>query len=136
MAGAPLEQTVYERLAAGTAVAALVGTRIYPILAPQGAARPYVVFARQETENLADLSGRGTHDVAQVAVMCFADEAETATALARAVRDRLDGWGEAADTVQSCRLIGRLGATVGEPAADPVIIADTLLFRILARETW
>ena len=41
------EQWLYTVLAADTALAAVVGTRIYAYIAPEGAAFPYVVYQNQ-----------------------------------------------------------------------------------------
>lgn len=131
-----LEQGIYAALAAHAGVAALAGDRIYPVEAPQGTPLPRIVFARQETENLATLRGRGTHDRVQVAVLCFADDVQQVRDLAIAARDALDGRvGAGADAIQSCRLVGRLQARVREAEADPGILSDALLFTILTVET-
>jgi hypothetical protein len=42
-----LNSAIYSKLSGGTALAALVGTRIYNQQAPEGAALPYVVFSVQ-----------------------------------------------------------------------------------------
>lgn len=131
MSGTSLEGAIYAALAADAAVSALVGTRIYPVEAPQGTDRPFVIFSRQEQETLAALTGRATHRAVQVAVMCIADDAGGAMALGRAVRDALDGI-HGADPLHSVRMIGRMQAPVGEIAADPVVITDTQLFNVLS----
>lgn len=129
-----LEEAVYTRLAGDAAVAALVGTRVYPILAPQAGALPYVVFARAETENLADLGGRGTHDRVQLSVQCFAADVETARALATAAQTCLDEW-YGHEVVAGTRIIGRVQSVVPETDTTPRIHADTLLLTILSVET-
>ena len=82
-----MEEDLFARLSGDAAVAALVGTRIYPIRAPQAAALPRIVFARQEGENLGTLNGRGTHDRLQVLVECFAATVEQARARAAPTAD-------------------------------------------------
>jgi hypothetical protein len=132
-----LEQAIYEALTDHAGTAALVDDRVYPVEAPQASLLPRIVFARQETQNLASMAGRGTHDSVQVAVMCFADDAAEARAVANAARDALDGLRGTAytDAIQHCRLIGRTQARVAQAEADPGIMADGLLFSILAAET-
>lgn len=130
--GVGLEQAIYETLAADQEVADLVSTRIYPVLAPQGAPRPYIVFARQAQETLGALTRTpATHRQVQISVMCFADTAGEALALGRAARNALDGV-HGGRPLQSVRLISRLQSPVGEIGADPVVIADALLFQVLS----
>lgn len=129
-----LEEAIYARLSGAAPVAALVGTRIYPILAPQGAALPYVVFTRQETENLAHLGGRGTHDRVQVTVQALAEDTVSARAVAAALQDALDEWSGHA-VVASSRLVGRVQATIAETETTPRISAESLLLTILCVET-
>lgn len=127
----PLEEAIFTILSDDTNLAALVGTRIYPVEAPQAVTRPYVVFARQEVTSLLPLAGAGTHTEVDVAVMAFGDSAASAMATARAVRGALDGMHTDA-TIKHCRLIDRQQTAVGEPQADPVLIADAQLFRMLS----
>lgn len=126
-----LEEALFDLLSGNAALAALVEDRIYPVRAPQDAERPYVVFSRLDTANLATLSGRGTHDAVQLAVMCFADEDDAATtrAVARAVRQVLDGYsGDGA--LQAARLVGRQQGFLDDPKRH----SDSLVFSILAAE--
>jgi hypothetical protein len=131
-----LEEAIYARLSADAPLAALVGTRIYPVEAPQGVARPYVVHSRQDTVNMARLgpSPRGPWDRVDLAVMAFADTAEAARAVAAAVRDALDGF-SGDGVIGSSRLVGRLQSRLDDAQADPALKSDALLFRILATES-
>lgn len=129
-AAVALETALYTRLAADAEVAALVGARIYPVLAPQGAARPFVVFARQRQQTLGALAGRAGHREVEVAVMCFADTVGDAMATGRAVRNALDGARD--NTLRAVRLTGRLQAAVGEVGAEPLPVSDAMLFRVIS----
>ena len=129
-----LEQSIYEALSGHAPLTALVGTRIYPVDAPQASPLPRVVFARQETQNLAHLGGRGSHDQVQVAVMCFAETSEAVRGVASAVRNALDGL-IGSNAIACARLIGRVQARVRETEADPGVLSDALLFDILTAET-
>lgn len=129
-----LEEAVYARLTADAAVAAIIGTRAYPILAPQNVALPYVVFQRSETENLAHLGGRGTHDRVQLAVIAYAADSIGARALADAAQTVLDEW-HGHEVVAASRIIGREQSTVDETETTPRLHADTLILQILAVET-
>jgi hypothetical protein len=124
-----LEQAVFELLSTSPAVTALVGTRIYPHLAPEGAARPYIVQARTEGDNLATLSGRGVVDRVQLAIGCVAGDAVAAQNLSLAVRDALDGY-NGGQTIVSARRAGQRS----EYLDDVELHVVTGLYLILAAE--
>ena len=84
-------QVVRDILLAAPAVTALVGTRIYPSVAPQGVARPYVVLT------LVSAVPHHTHsdapaallEAARVQVDCYGPEYAATHAVATAVDDVL-----------------------------------------------
>lgn len=80
---------LYEILSGDTAVAALVGTRIYPKKAPQGVARPYVVFHKTTRRPSRTFTGyslsRGLWQID-----AWADDFDTADTLGDAIEDALD----------------------------------------------
>ena len=83
-------EAVYTALAANAAVAAIVGTGIYPVRAPQGTSAPYVVF-QQVGSDPADThreAAGAIHRMFQFA--CFATTYEAAVALRDAVTAALD----------------------------------------------
>lgn len=127
-----IEEEVFSRLTNDAGVAALVGTRVWAIHAPQASALPRIVFARTETENLPHLGGRGTHDRVQLSCIAYAATVESARAVATAAHQALDGW-RGAGVVQHCRVIGRLQGVEGGVQADGVR-RDALLLLILAAE--
>lgn len=127
-----LEEEVFGRLMDNSAVAALVGTRVWAIHAPQDSALPRIVFARTETDNLATLGGRGTHDRVQVSCIAYAATVEAARAVATAAHTALNGW-RGTGAVQHCRVIGRLQGVEGGVQADGVR-RDALLLTILSAE--
>ena len=73
-------------------VGCLVGSRIYQVQAPQGAAFPFVVFERntQSRDEFNDLLGSSGLTRARYTVACISDSLEEVRNLARAVRNRLD----------------------------------------------
>lgn len=128
---AALDDAVHAVLAGHTPLAALVADRIFPVEAPQGAARPYVVFSRAETEVMGTLAGGGTHVSADVTVLCFAEDSLAAAAVARAVRAALDGL-QGHAVLAGVRLVDRTQGLVEEIDADPLLVVDGMLFRVLA----
>lgn len=81
---------LYSLLSQAPAVTALLGTRIYPVRAAQGAPRPYIVY--QLVSNVPEggpLCDMG--DVARVQVSIFSDDYKTQAGIAKAVKGVLNG---------------------------------------------
>ena len=79
---------IYSMLKDDSAVAALVGTRIYPELAEEGAATPYVVYSVVSNTPV-DTKDSAPVDEAQLEVFSVADTYAAANDLADKVRDAL-----------------------------------------------
>jgi hypothetical protein len=85
-----IEEALVTRLLADATVAAAVGTRIYPLVAPQGAAMPHIVYQRISGPRVHTHQGSDlAHPRFQFA--CNAATYAAAKALANAVREELDG---------------------------------------------
>ena len=99
-----IEQAVYSVLAADSAVAALVSTRIYPTIAPEGASLPFLAYRRVETEHVQTKS-RTLDDLARarVEVRCVASTYSGVRTLADKVRLAMHGY---AGTVGSYTIRG------------------------------
>lgn len=89
-----VESTLYTRLSGFTGLTNLVGTRIYPNIAPQGAQKPYIVFRRVTTQrhsafgqDTGDVRGRFQFDI-------FADKTDYTGAknVSEQVRLALQRW--------------------------------------------
>ena len=93
---------------AGTAVAALVATRMYARLLPQTPTLPAITFSRVSTRRLHDMNGPDGLPRPRLQLTCWASTPAAAGALADAVRARLDGYRGAMGsvTVGSCLLAG------------------------------
>lgn len=88
-----VDQFLYQRITAKTAVTALVGSRVYREIAPQDAQLPLIVFARIDQEDLAAIGQPVTSAVYTYDVQIHA-EGESATPLvaaADAIAEALDG---------------------------------------------
>jgi hypothetical protein len=84
---------VYQALASSTAVSALVGTRIYPEIAPDEADLPLIVYTVRAQDEVA---GNAPMTRCTVTANCYAAtdvEAESVGAAVRAVLDGFDGNG-------------------------------------------
>lgn len=86
----PLQQAVFETLGQAAGVNALVGARIYPDVAPQDAARPYIVW--QEVSNVPanGLDGFLNLDNFRVQVTCWGVKATDVRDIDAAVRAAMD----------------------------------------------
>lgn len=83
-------EAIYTKLAADAAVAAIIGTRIYPVRAPQGVSAPYVIFQQigSDPDATHNEPAGAIHRMFQFA--CFATTYEAAIALRDAVIAALD----------------------------------------------
>jgi hypothetical protein len=87
------EAAVRNRLVSTTAVTNLVGTRVYPVIAPADAALPFLTWRRMSVQRQQSLSGPIGTPTVMLTVDLFATTYEAARDIADAVRVSLDGWG-------------------------------------------
>lgn len=87
-----LETEVRARLAADGAVAALVGTRITPILLPQAPTYPALTYQRISGPRWQVLEGPGGGETARLQIDAWAASYLAAQGLAAAVRGSLNGF--------------------------------------------
>jgi len=91
------EKVLLDTLVSATAVTTLVGTRIYPLLAPASSALPFVVWRRtgiQRTQTLGTPAGTPRVSVDYTVIATTYNQAREA---ADAMRRVLDGWGGTVD---------------------------------------
>ena len=87
------EAVLRSALVASATVSALVGSRIYPILAPQTAALPFIVWRRSGISREHTLAGPMGVPTVSVEMQLLATTYEQARDLADKVRVVLDGYG-------------------------------------------
>jgi hypothetical protein len=80
-------------LVASASVSAIVGCRIYPILAPQTAALPLIIWRRSGIERQHSLTGPIGTPTVSLEMQLLATTYEQARELADKVRAVLDGYG-------------------------------------------
>ena len=117
-----LEEAVWARLMGAAAVTDVVGLRVYPVVVPQGAARPYVRYFRVSGPRFGVMAGASGLAMGRIQFDCVADRYATAKTLAQALRVLWDGWsGESAGvTIQGCRVVAeddQYEESLGEGAA-------------------
>lgn len=88
---AAIETVLYSTVTAAAGVTALVGTRVYPVRAPQEATAPYVTYRRVSdlphlTHGLESDSGAGRWQFD-----CYAPTYAQVKAVAQALKDALNG---------------------------------------------
>lgn len=85
-----LEELIYEALALGSPNTD-AGARVYPSIAAQGAALPYIVYTRVSTTPINALDGHSGLDSVRIQIDCYASTKPRAAALARQVRTLMGG---------------------------------------------
>lgn len=84
-----IETTLYTLLSTASGVTSLVSTRIYPLVAPQDAALPYVTYQVVSTEAHNQLSGAAPSERKVVQINCISNTYANAKAIAEAVKTAL-----------------------------------------------
>lgn len=87
-----VEEFIYDRLKESGTVTNIVGTKIYPQLAPQNAALPYVTYQRIDTPRLRSLDGPVGLASPRVQIDCWSARYKEAKQLGEAIRKMLDGF--------------------------------------------
>lgn len=94
-----VEKGIYAILAADVDVSTAVGTRIYPMVAPQKAALPYITFQRISANHIDCTIGSCGLAEARIQVDCVATGYLAARTLAEHVRDAMQGFTGVAGTI-------------------------------------
>ena len=87
-----IEQALQVYLKADTNVAALVSTRVYPGLAPQNAALPYITYERISTQRMMTHDGQNGLIGPRIQIDCWASAYSGAKTLADKVRLAINGY--------------------------------------------
>jgi hypothetical protein len=94
------EQVVRNALVTTTAVSSLVGTRIYPVLAPTTAALPFAVYRRSSIQRQQTLAGPLGLPTVNMEMQIYATTYEGAREVADTFRSVLDGYGGTLNNVE------------------------------------
>jgi hypothetical protein len=89
------EVVVRNALVANTAVAAVVGTRVFPVLAPASADIPFLTYRRSGVQRQHTLSGPMGMPTVILSLDMYAETYEAVRELADKCRVCLDGYGTA-----------------------------------------
>lgn len=94
------EQVARNALVTNTAAAALVGARIYPVLAPSSATLPFAVYRRSSIQRQQTLAGPLGLPTVNMEVQIYSTTYESAREVADAFRAALDGYGGSLNNVE------------------------------------
>ena len=87
-----IEHGLLQLVAQDSGVSALVGAKVYWILAPKGAVVPYVVLSRVVTKNFYDMTGATGLQEGLFQIDCYATDFYASRAISKAVRDLLKSY--------------------------------------------
>ena len=87
-----VERALYALLTGDAGVSALIGARLYPVIAPLGTAAPYATYQRISARRVRSLTQRSGLSFARIQVDALATTYAGARGLADAIRTTLDGY--------------------------------------------
>jgi len=87
------EAAIRSALVADANVARLLGTRIYPVIAPASAAAPFATYRRSAVQRSQSLAGPTGVTTVLLALDLYAESYESVRELADVCRVALDGYG-------------------------------------------
>lgn len=99
-----VQSAIYTRLSGEVRITNLVGTRIYPNVAPLSAVKPYITFfiiSEEHEHHMGGASGLA-HPTVQFDI--WADSNQDAEAIAEQIRDVCDGYRGTVDSVNIRRM--------------------------------
>lgn len=122
-----VESVIYTALTANTSLAAIVSTRVYPVVAPRAAAMPLITYERAGTDEIPIMSGVDGSLTVRLSIDCWGTTYSGARAVADAVTNVLNGYASTA-TSPVVVMVRREGERdVVEP---PEAAEDKPLFRV------
>ena len=87
---AVLETLVYSTLTGNSSVAAIVSTRVYPLILPQGCDLPAITYERISTEYISTLSGFAGMERVRMQIDVLAESYSAAKSLSASVITAMD----------------------------------------------
>lgn len=135
---AKLEDAIYSILAADSAVAALVGTRIYVNQAEPRPTQPYITFVRVASESEYSQTGSSGMLTADMQTDCWDDDYDVAKEVDEAVRLALENYaGTIAGITIYTVFVGSSLDNIGlsEPGSETGLNRITRTFEVSSAET-
>lgn len=125
-----VEAAIYTLLKDAAGVSALAGTRIYPILAPQDSAYPLITYQRISGARWRTFDGPSGKAQPRFQLDVWATSYAGANALAKAVRDALDGYSGTVATVRIGGVALETDQDRIDTSTDPKLFGVTMDFMI------
>ena len=110
-------KAIYGLLSGASSVTDIVGSRIYPVSVPQFAEFPFVVYTTTDTEPSMTKDGSSPLDVITVQIDMYANDFDTNTTLAGAIRSTLDFY-EGTVNGQAIQRMTMLNSSDGDYNSD------------------
>lgn len=107
------EKLLADKLQSDPAVAAIIGSRVYPVIAPASAPVPFLTWRRQAVQREQALTGPVGLPTVTLAVDMYAETYEGVRILADACRACLDGWGGQVGNSTYVRVVSLLNEADG-----------------------
>ncbi len=89
----PIEDMIYTKLSATTALTDLVSTRIYPLVRPQDCVNPAIVYWKVSNPTIFMMSSADEISTPRFQFDCYGVTFSSAKAIGRQVRKAMDRWG-------------------------------------------
>jgi len=87
-----IEDAIFTRLTTHAGLSALIGTRAYPLQAPQNAATPFLVYQRVSAQRISAMGNDTGLARGRFQVSCFASTYSSAKDVAAQARAALQRW--------------------------------------------
>jgi hypothetical protein len=129
------EAFLFQRLTSQTAVSSLIGSRVFPLLAPTGTPLPLLIYQRTAVERPQSLAGNVGNPMITLQLTTYGTSYTNVKSIARAVRLAVDGWTgtTAGVTIQRTTLVNEADG-VDMPQDDQMLpyynVQQTFEFRI------
>ena len=107
------ERLLADQLKNNPAVAAIVGDRVFPVIAPASSAIPFITWRRSAVQREMTLQGPLGMPTVTLALDIYAETYEAVRELADRCRATLDGWGGALGNWISVRNVSLLNESDG-----------------------
>lgn len=123
-------KAIYSILTSDSAVSAIVGNRVYPQIAAQGAAFPFVVYVLQDTSPSDTKSGVSTLDEVRYDIVVASESYAEASDLTNKIRTALDRYtgtvsGVVIDSIQFIDL-----DVDNDPATETYVTSSEYIIRV------
>lgn len=115
---------IKKALNADSDIRALVGSRIYPIAAPEGTSNPFIVYSHPNVVGNSTKDGR-SYDASSIDVSIVSKDYDEAVAIAEKVRNSVESMDVNGDTVLYC---DDLSGSSGNLDGDYYVIALSFSF--------